>query len=412
MMGPQSGSDLRQALRVVLGVILPDAAETNLLRAILHDGDDARRAWREWCDAVGSPLDAFKGERLGQKSLLPLLHVSVERNSLDVAAAVASWLRAAYFREELRGNAYRRILDETLAVIAHGSDGSPPVVLKGCALSETVYDDPATRHSHGIELLLRDAAVARVVGLLPGAGFAPARRHQLRRRGRFNLYWRHAVGLPLELRSRLFDVARYNRGGIEAAWRRAQPLPGFAALQLGPEDALLHVCGNAVTSGSRISLRWACDAWLLLRRHGGFDWNLFVELVDEARLGLPVSTVMRYLAESLQAPVPARVLDALDALAAGTDLVGHEIAAMGALVGSHSRVRRLILARPGWSARLALLRCFLAPSTACVTEMGWVTQPRQLPLYYLMRPLGYVGRRLARLAARPETALPRRMDSR
>ena len=412
MTEPTPDRDPRRALHLLLGVILPDDTETRLLRALLHDGDSAREAWREWCDAVGGPLDAFKGERLGQKSLLPLLHAAVERNSLIVDDAVASWLRAAYFREELRGNAYRRILGETLAAIAPGAGQPPPIVLKGCALSETVYDDPGTRHSHGIELLLRDEEVERIVDLLPGAGFAPARRHQLRRHDRFQLYWQHAAGLPLELRTRLFDIPRYIRGDIHVVWQRAQPLPGFPALQLGPEDALLHVLGNAVTSGSRISLRWVCDAWLLLRRRAEFDWDSFVASVGDAKLGLPVSIVIRYLAEALQAQVPARVRDALDRLAAGTDFVGHEIAAMGALVGSHARVRRLIVTRPDWSTRLALVRCFLAPSTACVAEMGWVTQARQLPLYYLMRPLGYVGRRLARLAVRPETALPRRVDSR
>jgi hypothetical protein len=397
MNGTAPRDALRRTLRRSLGVILPSDAETSLLRCLLLSGDEGRRAWLAWCAIVGNPLTAFRGERLGQKSLLPLLHTAVERNSLTVAAAVASWLRAAYFREQLRGNAYRRILDET--VTALGVAGAMPVVLKGCALSDTVYPDPGTRHSHGIELLVRDDDLEKVIASLPRLGFSAVKRNKARRPGPVLLSWRHSAGLPLEIRTRLFDIPRYT-AGIKAVWQRARPLPGHAALQLCPEDALLHVCGNAAMSGSRISLRWACDAQFLLQHHAAFDWSTFLYNVEEMRLGLPLNGILRYLAEALQAPIPANVIDRLDVLADTTDDAGYEVAAMGALVASHSRMRRMIIAGPDWRSRYILARRLLAPSPECVREMGWVAGEQWLVAYYLRRPLEYAALRIARLAAR------------
>jgi len=401
---------LRRALRRSLAVMLPSDVETRLLLCLFSSGDEGSRAWNRWQEVVGDPTRAFKGERLGQKSLLPLLHSAVERNGIEIDSAVASWLRATYFREQLRGNAYRRILDETLTAIRQAT-GGPAVVLKGCALAETVYPDPCTRHSHGLELLVSDADVERIVATLPRAGFAPVRRNKARCPAPHPLSWRHAAGLPLELRTRLFDIPRY-AGAIETAWQRTRPLPDHAALQLAPEEAFLHVCGNAAMSGSRISLRWVCDAWFLLQRHAGFDWGRFLSDVEAARLGLPMSAVVRYLAETLQAPIPESVLRELDALADATDDVGYEIAAMGALVASHARMRRLIIAGPHWRDGLILARRLLAPSPACVREMGWVSGRQSLPMYYLRRPIEYAALRVARLVQRPPAALVQQTGTR
>ena len=81
---------------------------------------------------------------------------------------------------------------------------------------------------------------------------------------------------------------------------------------------------------------------------------------------------------------------------------------MGALVASHSRMRRLIVAGPDWRSRYDLVRRLLAPSPECIRERGWIAGTQWLPAYYLRRPLEYAGLRIARLAARrPRAALSR-----
>lgn len=394
---------MRSAVRDALGVMLPTSAQTALLRAVLYRGEEGRRAWEDWLRCVVTPREAIGDE---QKGLLPLLYVAAARNRVEPDPEVASWLRAAYFREELRGNGYRRILAETLAALS-GQVGRV-VVLAGCALSDTVYADACSRHSHGIELLLRPDDFPRAALCLRDIGFRPARRGHLYRPAPRASSWIHASGLPLDLYAGIFRTGR-GVASPEALWERARPLPGWEAAMLAPEDALLHVCARAARSGSRTSLRWACDAWLLLDRRRDLDWDLFLSVTRGARLGLPLSVLARYLAEDLAAPVPDDVLTSLDVLAAETGAAALETAVLGALAGSHARMRRVLVSGSDWSGRLALLRCLLAPSPATVLEMGHISDRRQLPAYYVMRPLLYVGRRVARLGVRSIAALTGRL---
>lgn len=387
-------------LRSALRVLLPTHAETHLLRALLYSDDAGRRAWQQWQARVGDPLAAFKTVHREQKGLLPMLHLAVTRNAVDVEDGFASLLRAAHFREELRGHAYRRVLRETASALA--ADGRPPVVLRGCALADTVYDAPAARHSHGIDLLVEDAGVGRCAEQLPRLGFSPANHLVGGRKAAAIRSWNHACGLPLELHTQLFDVPYYELP-MGDLWSRSRPLPSFAPVAgaLAPEDALLHVCGHAAHSATRNALRWVCDAWLLIARERALDWPLFLDTAKAAQLALPLSLIMRYLAEELDAPVPAGVCTTLDGLADDVDDVGHEVGVLGALTGAHARMRRVIVTAPGWSARCALLRCLLAPSPACVRALGHGPGRWRLVRYYLARPFEYALRAWSRHKLRP-----------
>jgi hypothetical protein len=382
-------------LRQALAAVLPSVPETDLVRSVLWEGEAGREAWRRWRERVGDPLPAFERLHAGLKGLAPLLHVAVQRNQLEIPPAFGSYLRAAYFREELRGNAYRRILSSVLRALAAAE--LQPLVLKGEALAATIYDDPKTRHSHGIELLVRRAEAARVAAILPALGFRPTRRRRFAEVGQASS-WRHASGLPLELRTRLFGPGLYAVAN-EALWARSVGLSieDSAAHALGREHALLHVCASAPMSASRSSLRWAFDAWLLVRRSETFDWRFLLEAVAAARLALPLAVTLRFVAEELAAPVPAEVLRDLAAQAAQSDDLEHEVVVLCALAGAHGAMRRQILATSGWSNRLAVLRPLIAPSPAAVRALQGDLPTRSLPFYYAARPARYVAHLLLRL---------------
>lgn len=387
-----------QILLSALGVILPTDTETELLRAILYSGQKGREAWQTWRKRAGDPKMAFERTHSAQRGLTPLLHRAVIRNAISVEPTVSSFLRAAYFREELRSNAYRRILKETLAALT--ADGPPPVILRGCSLSDTVYEAAEARHSHGINLLLADSDLSAVANRLRAIGFKPTPSSR-RSRGAIAFSWIHPSGLPLDLHTQLLDLPYY-AAPIHAVWSRVRPLPGLDsdARMLGPEDALLHVCGNAASSGTRTSLRWVCDAWLLIERHPRLDWTLFLTTAQSMKLGVPLSVLMRYLVEALDASVPAEILTSLDALAQNADNTAREIAVLGALGGAHARMRRIIATAPDWSARFRLVRCLLGPSRACMREMDHASTGWRLPYDYLQRPLFYATREASRFGKR------------
>ena len=155
----------QEAQRAALRAILPNEAETELLRAILWSGPPAREAWHRLQSTLGSLATGFDRLDPAQKGLLPLLHVAATREGIALGVGDATYLRAAHLREELRGIAYRRILDPLLATLAEA--GIRTAILRGCALADTVYPDPGARHSHGIELLVRfDGGAVQGISLL------------------------------------------------------------------------------------------------------------------------------------------------------------------------------------------------------------------------------------------------------
>ena len=106
------------AQRNALHTILPTSVEADLLRAILWEGPDGGEAWvrlREQLGGIASGIDRLAP---AQRGLLPLLHLASHRPGLALAARDVTYLSAAYLREELRGNAYRRILGALLDALS------------------------------------------------------------------------------------------------------------------------------------------------------------------------------------------------------------------------------------------------------------------------------------------------------
>jgi hypothetical protein len=396
---PARAEARRRAQREALGVVLPEALERDLLRVALWEGEAGRAAYRHWQQRAGDPVLAFERTHAALKGLVPLLHVAARRNRLAVAPAFATYLRAAYFREELRGNAYCRILDEVLRRFA--ASGLRPLILKGQALADTVYDDPRSRHSHAIELLVGRPEAAPAAAALQSLGF---QRTGTARTAGPTSSWQHASGLPLELHTRLFGPSLHAVAN-EALRSRSIPLPraDATAHTLGREHALVHVCASAAMSANRRTLRWACDAWLLVCRSEAIDWPFLLAAVAAARLALPLAVTLRFVAQELAAPVPAEVLRELAAQAARSPDLEHEVALLCALDGAHARMRRTLLATSGWANRLAVLRPLIVPAPAAVRAVAGDVPTRSLPLYYAARPTRYVARRLLRL--RPAWAM-------
>ena len=77
-----------------------------------------REAWERLRARLGGLATGIDRLEPAQKGLLPLLHVAAIRDGIVLGSGDATYLRAAHLREELRGNAYRRILTTLLAGLA------------------------------------------------------------------------------------------------------------------------------------------------------------------------------------------------------------------------------------------------------------------------------------------------------
>lgn len=382
-----SASPMRAALSNALSVILPTPEDTLLLRACLNSGESGRQACKAWLKQAELQNGLRKDSA---KAFLPLLLRAVRIHDIEIDTAMLTILRTAALREELRTTAYNTICREVFSTLI--ANEIPKIVLGGAALADTVYADPALRHSHDIDILIPDEEMDRAASLLPSVGFKAVDPPQPEKH-----HWRfeHASGLRLELHARLFQIPYYNTPLAEIwARRQSHVVAGVAADILPPADNLLHVCGHASYSKSRQSLRWVADAWFIIDRHRDLDWDRLLDCADQSHVALPLSVTLGYLAEHLDAPIPATFLERLHVAALRTDTIGREAALWGTLASARGNLTRLVWAADNWRARAFVMKWLLIPSPHYLRWAEQFCHSWLLPLYYVYRPLRYIARRI------------------
>jgi hypothetical protein len=378
----------RPALSESLSLLLPPPEETLLLRVCLFPGESARAAWRHWRDGRRMPGKALLGNSSIRK-LRPLLFKAVQSHDLEIDKEALTYLRTAYLKEELRDAAVRRICRDVLLSLE--KEGLVPILLKGIALAETVYDNPVLRHCHDIDILLPDEELSRPAGFLSSLGFRVRSAPQSQSR---HLRMVQDSGLPLEFHSNLFEVPYYQMGVSEVRARgRSQAIAGVKTRILTPADNLLHVCGHASYSSKRQSLRWVTDGWFIMSRHPDLDWELLIHDIRRSGLALPVSVMFEYLAESLEAPIPKSVLRSLSTAASHSRPIERQLALRGTRSDGRSSLRELFGRATNWRERVFIIQWLLFPSPG---YLAWVDQVHSwlLPFHYLYRPLRYAAGRL------------------
>jgi hypothetical protein len=378
---------MKPALSTALSGLLPTPDQTLLLRACLCSAEAGRKAYAAWSAQQGERR--YEPQEEFVKSLLPLLFSALRRSGAEVDPLFLTILRTAALREELRTKTYRRICREVFSTLT--TTAIPYIVLRGATLSDTVYDDPALRHSHDIDILLGESDPSRTISLLAALGFIRSGTAETSEWSDIQLI--HTSGLPLVLHRHLFDIAPYNTDS-ENIWARSrlQTIADGPVRVLSPADALLHVCGHASYDLSRESPRWACDAWFLVDRCQNLDWEVLLHSAARSRLALPLSVMLDYLAEELRAPIPSGVLTRLHAIASRAETVDCELALWGARVGTRVRLKDIIGLARDWHTRIRVLKWLLLPSPAYLRSIRQMPRPWLLPFYYAYRPLRYTIR--------------------
>jgi hypothetical protein len=277
--------------------------------------------------------------------------------------------------------AERRAISEVLG--AFDAAGIGALLLKGAALSYTVYPLPWLRARSDVDLLVRPGAIARVEQVLAGIGYSAARevshplitqqRHFSRTRGLHVVLDVHeALANPLVLRT-LPDF-----GLLE---HRAQAVTGLpvAAKALGTADALLHALVHRVAHhNSSVDLLWLYDMHLLVGRMSQADWNILADTAERSRVCQISVDGLRILAGTLHTHIPHEVLQRLAS-------VRREPSA--ALLGGALTEWRLqwinLKSVRGVRTRLELLRAHLLPPPSELqtpARAGW-----RLPVRYAVR---------------------------
>ena len=281
----------------------PTGEHVLLLRAALHDADEALPAWDAWrarCD-----LDAIDA---GALRLLPLVYRNLTRLGVDPASLgrVRGVYRQTWYRNQL--------IIGTLAdlVQALEAEGIPTLVLKGIPLALQYYGDVAVRPMADADLLVPVARAADAFGVVTRAGWRP-QDDPVEWPPRFtgSRPFTNALGLEMDLHTHVMHECLQPDADVDL-WRRSTPLRvGSAATRaLSPADQLLHVITHGFRRSTVPPVRWVADAVTIIR-HASVDWACLLQRADERRLGRVAAAALAYVRTAFRADVPTEVIRSL-----------------------------------------------------------------------------------------------------
>ncbi len=331
---------------------------------------------------------------VGTEGLAPLLY-HILRDEGVVPDHVAHCLRQAYDANALHTTFLFHELEAVLRRFA--ADSIDVTLLKGAALSKTVYGRVPVRPLRDLDLLVREADTSRAIDVLRNLEYTPvtAEPHagaHLVYENETLLIKLSTVDVPIELHWSLFNSPFYqNTLPIDWFWGATLPVQvGETPTRvLGPEAQILHLCGHLrLHHGGEAAPRvlWLHDVAEVISFYGDtLDWDLLLEQAATCALVLPVQQVLKRVAELWRVAIPEVALDRLQKLRPSAA----EARAFARLSsGPRPVAQRLwddVEATPGWRQKLHFAVINLFPSPAYMVNRYKIAHPLLLPLYYPYR---------------------------
>jgi hypothetical protein len=328
---------------VIGGGWRPTFDQERLLVLALEPRADLADAWRQWRTAHPErDLASLDG---GTARLLPLLHAQLGRLPQDDPATAVI---RGYFRRSLyHGQLLRARAASVMARFAQV--GMPMLVMKGGVLGPVYYDHPAMRPMNDFDVLVPRERAVDAVRILLGAGWrSTLPLPELLPEAYHSACFQSPDGIDFDLHWHLLPEA-CEHGADDAAWTGSEPFAvnGVACRQLCATDLLVVVCAHAAHWMPTSPVRWIADATMILRRAGRrIDWERVAMLAERWHVQLHLRDTLGYLADRWAAPVPARVLQELEA-APGSSIDRRAFRMLGKVPGTLA-----YLARPWLRYRL------------------------------------------------------------
>lgn len=339
---------------------------------------------------------------VGPSNIAALAHVLAAPLRADMPPDVRALLEQAFYRSAAASARAYAQLGEVGRALA--TTGAPLMLLKGAALANTLYPDPALRLMGDIDLLVPPECVAACRDVLLRAGYTPQRVDE--RPGRLQETTNEVQFQPpegvaaiVELHWHIIDVPYYmQRIPMAWFWEHSEPLEvaGCTFRVLNAEANVLYLSAHLALHHAFRGLHSLLDLALLLVHTGErLDWDTVIDAARRFDLVCAVRGTLERLAgawPTLPLDEPLQRLEATQPSAMDSRLYR--------LLTSESRSNTLqfytaLVSLPGLGGRLRYIGTHLFPQPAYMRERYRFSANWQLPFWYLYR-LGDGLRRLAR----------------
>jgi hypothetical protein len=326
-----------------------------------------------------SDFDGWDGAQWGRTlsaadwhRLSPLVFTHLSQRG-GAPAAVVSALERTYLGNVARSLFIRTAVDDVVGRLT--AAGVPALLLKGAALAETVYPDPAQREMLDIDVLVARDRLTVATAALGELGYRPAPagnsvagstqlegppHHDPALIGREQL-------VAVELHHHVAIEGEGSGFSTEGLWERSRTLASTGHLVPAPEDLLIHICfhftrnrlgGSADRRNTGGALGQICDIERVVSGED-VDWPALVATSREYGLGARVFLAL-FAAHELGVAVPASTLGELEPAGFNHEL-GRRLVALRVLRGGdHLPVRSL--------------RWMFAPNREALSR-GWNADP-------------------------------------
>jgi hypothetical protein len=290
----------------------PSAQEKNLLRAALLRGEAAQQAAERW---LAGGMDNTREQQFGR--LFPLLHQNLKAHSVVIDDSLAKLLKQKYLQTWGTNKLLFHTLAEILGLL-HQAE-IPALLLKGCALTPACYDDDyGLRPMNDVDIVVPATQVTEAIRVLDQKGWQPEERGVERfTEDYMSISHSHAFRMPgsyeCDLHWHLLPECCRAEDDADF-WQASLPIEieGIPTRILNPADQILHLCLHGARWNHKRSVHWLADVMMVLRSKN-IDWPRLIHQLEKRRLVVPVRETLNYLVQHLDAPVPAEIMQQLNA---------------------------------------------------------------------------------------------------
>ncbi len=333
-------------------------------------------------------------QRIREKLLAPVIFTTIAEQEI-VPLALEKRLHNEFITC-LTGSTYQ--LHQLWKVIEKMQSSTIEIILlKGAALSLSVYRQDSPRFFGDLDLVVKQKDVNKALGILteleyrPTGNFQPGAQDLLDYTNQWQLTRSGYMDVEIDLHWHLFSWIYYQYT-VPQDWFWQTSIPVEYGTQttpiLGPEAQLIHLSVHLLQhhrSEWADSLRSLHDiAEVIINYQDQLDWDLLISKIEEFQLIIPIKQVLLRVWRDWQIPILEKIVNKLNALIPSPV----EVQAINQLMmlerGADSRFTALTLrSLPTWQLRLQyIFKNLLFPSTGYMRQRYNIRYPLLLPFYY------------------------------